>query len=218
MDDDEMYTRQTSLELDVPERVTIIGLGGIGFWMAMGLAMAGTRELILVDSDVFEDHNRNRVPIHEYDVGNYKVDVASEHIRDLRPYCEVIPYNKHTDKLSKDALEKINETCIVDCRDNVKPIPNINKPILKAGYDGTKLTIHTHPNYDCIFGDINGGYRIIPSWVGTPMVVTGICLHYLCMSRSDEIERIVSFDVKDILDIITSYHAMSHEQNRKKES
>lgn len=215
MDEKNVYTRQESLKLSIPESVTVIGLGGIGYWMAIGLAMAGVKKLILIDSDVYEEHNMNRVPLKSYDVGNYKVDVVQDHISEIRPYCEVLSYNKHTDMLSKDAIEKINGTDVIDCRDNVKPIRNIKPPILKAGYDGTKLTIHTRPNYECILGDVNGGYRIIPSWVGTPMTVVGISLHYLCMSRSDERERLISFDVNDTIDIISSYNVMNHEKMKR---
>lgn len=208
----DLYERQKTLNLDVPEQVTIVGVGGIGYWMALGLAMAGVKRLILIDPDTVEENNCNRVPFHKWDVGSPKIDAAAAMISELRPNCEVTTYPTHTDNLSRLSLEKINSGYVVDCRDNIRPLKGVKKPMLKAGYNGTGMTVHINPNYDDIFGDDAGGYTIIPSWVGTPMMIAGLCLHFICSSSKSEKEELVSFDAYEIVDGMKQYSVTKHKE------
>jgi hypothetical protein len=67
-------------------RVTIIGLGGIGSWVAYGLVLAGVRKLTLVDADVVELSNLNRQCLYDtQSVGQPKVEVMSAKLRVFEP-------------------------------------------------------------------------------------------------------------------------------------
>jgi molybdopterin/thiamine biosynthesis adenylyltransferase len=66
-------------------RVVVVGAGAIGSVLAMRLARAGVGELVLVDGDVVEPHNLERVDCYtEEDVGRPKVEALARCIRRLR--------------------------------------------------------------------------------------------------------------------------------------
>lgn len=63
-------------------RIGIVGLGSVGSVVAEGLARIGVRELVLIDDDVVEEHNLDRLlNAHAKDVGKAKTDVAEKAIR-----------------------------------------------------------------------------------------------------------------------------------------
>jgi proteasome lid subunit RPN8/RPN11 len=74
-------------------RIGIIGLGGNGASLLQGLLMTGigeNKELILIDHDIVEDSNLSRIPYATPDdIGKYKVDVASEYVKKIRPIRKV---------------------------------------------------------------------------------------------------------------------------------
>ena len=67
-------------------KVGIVGVGGIGSVIAEELTHLGVADLTLVDPDVIESTNLNRVVGAKLnDIGEYKVDVAARWITALRP-------------------------------------------------------------------------------------------------------------------------------------
>lgn len=71
-------------------RVGIVGLGGTGSLIAQQLAHLGVRDFLLIDPDVIEESNLNRV-VHatRADIGRSKVIVAAEYIRSVAPESRV---------------------------------------------------------------------------------------------------------------------------------
>ncbi|MDY0137316.1 MAG: tRNA threonylcarbamoyladenosine dehydratase [Thiomicrospira sp.] len=70
--------------------ILIAGIGGVGGFVAEGLARAGVGRLTLVDHDRVSASNLNRqlVALHST-VGEFKVDVMARRIADINPECEV---------------------------------------------------------------------------------------------------------------------------------
>lgn len=70
--------------------VGIVGLGGTGSIIAQQLAHLGVRKFVLIDPDVLERTNLNRVvSATELDIGISKVEVAQRHICSLAPNATV---------------------------------------------------------------------------------------------------------------------------------
>lgn len=66
-------------------RIGIVGLGSVGSLVAETLARMGCEDFVLIDFDVVEPHNLDRlVTATESDVGRAKVDVARDRIRSVR--------------------------------------------------------------------------------------------------------------------------------------
>lgn len=70
-------------------RAGIVGLGGLGGYVAEALARMGVGHLTLVDGDVFEDHNLNRQLLsREGNLGTWKADAACERIAEINAAVE----------------------------------------------------------------------------------------------------------------------------------
>jgi tRNA A37 threonylcarbamoyladenosine dehydratase len=71
-------------------RILVIGIGGVGSWVAESLARSGIGALTMVDLDDICVTNINRqVLAVSSTVGQFKVDVMKKRILDIQPDCEV---------------------------------------------------------------------------------------------------------------------------------
>ena len=63
-------------------RIGVVGVGSVGSVVAEGLARVGVREFVLIDHDLVEEHNLDRLlNAHRKDIGRLKTDVAEDAIR-----------------------------------------------------------------------------------------------------------------------------------------
>ncbi|NLD20453.1 MAG: tRNA threonylcarbamoyladenosine dehydratase [Clostridiales bacterium] len=70
--------------------VIVFGIGGVGSYVAEGLARAGLGHLTLVDKDVVDVTNINRqLPALQSTIGESKARVMAERIRDINPDCSI---------------------------------------------------------------------------------------------------------------------------------
>jgi tRNA A37 threonylcarbamoyladenosine dehydratase len=75
--------------------VLILGVGGVGGYVAEALARSGIGKLILVDFDIVDETNINRQIIAmESTIGLKKVDVLEKRIKEINSGCEIIKIDK----------------------------------------------------------------------------------------------------------------------------
>ena len=99
-------------------RVGIVGVGGIGSVIAEELTHLGVADLTLVDPDVIEASNLNRVIAATFnDIGQPKVDVAARWIAALRPNHRVLAL-KGSVLTTRVARELRNVEFIFICTDS----------------------------------------------------------------------------------------------------
>lgn len=74
-------------------RVAVFGVGGVGGYAVEALARSGVGALDLIDNDkvCLTNINRQIIATHK-SIGQYKVDVAEERIKDINPGCTVRTY------------------------------------------------------------------------------------------------------------------------------
>jgi tRNA A37 threonylcarbamoyladenosine dehydratase len=79
-----------ALEKIKVSRILVIGIGGVGSWVAEALARSGIGGLTLVDLDDVCVTNVNR-QVHALSstVGKFKVDVMKERLLEIHPTCDV---------------------------------------------------------------------------------------------------------------------------------
>jgi tRNA A37 threonylcarbamoyladenosine dehydratase len=117
--------------------VLVIGIGGVGSWVAESLARTGLGKMTLVDLDDVCVTNINR-QVHALNgtVGKFKVDVMKERIALINPFCEVdvkqcffgpknlsFIFDKHYDFIV-DACDDFTNKChLIDyCKKNRLPL------------------------------------------------------------------------------------------------
>jgi molybdopterin/thiamine biosynthesis adenylyltransferase len=131
--------------------VAVVGLGGLGGSVVEGLARMGVGRLILVDGDVFLDHNLNRQILSaEADVGFLKAEVARDRVAQINASVEVAV---HAEEATRENLPRLLDGAevVVDALDRLPTrlmlqevaqemdIPLVHGAI--AGYVGQVMTI-----------------------------------------------------------------------------
>ena len=172
----DLYSRQNLIQdVKVPQQASIIGCGGTGFWTALFLAMSGVEHLILIDDDIVEASNLNRLPIGNNYIGISKTHSARQFIHSLRP--NTIIEEHHMKIQNKDECNMLRGH-IFCCTDNLKSQQLIcayakknELPYQRIGYDGTILNVSKA--FPLSFNEDEGpiGYTQTPSWV-IPAVVS----------------------------------------------
>lgn len=101
--------------------VLIIGIGGVGGYALEALVRSGIGKVIIVDNDIVDITNLNRqiISLHS-NIGEYKVDVANNRIKDINPNCEVITINEFLTKENTINLFNTKIDYIVDACDTIE--------------------------------------------------------------------------------------------------
>ena len=191
------------MNLDIPDSVGIIGVGGVGSWVGMNMALTGVKKIILVDHDKIEPHNLNRTIFRTLDIGEYKVFALSRLIYERREDIEVIALNKKVEDLDRIEREELYGCdVIVDCRDKSG---GLNKKLQKktkviGGYDGFGITLHFNPDFDKIWGEGEARYSITPSWLVPPQFLANMITLYLCCKDIQTKKEIIkTMNIKEVV-------------------
>lgn len=98
--------------------VAIVGIGGTGSVAAQQLAHLGIGRFVLVDADIIEETNLNRVVgAQDASIGRHKVEVAAEMIRQINPAAEVQRYTGSA--MSRGATDLLRSAdCVFICTDS----------------------------------------------------------------------------------------------------
>ena len=129
--------------------VIIYGIGGVGSYVAEGLARAGVGKLILVDPDDISITNINR-QIHatRSTVGKSKVEVMKERVLDICPETIVETYRPEDIENGEDYLIDEKISYVVDAVDTVytkiklvERAKDMDVPIISSMGAGNKLSL-----------------------------------------------------------------------------
>ena len=181
----------------------IVGCGGIGFWLAIFLAMQGYYKFVLIDDQKIEPSNLNRLPVPPSWVGLYKVNALRKVIRTLRPVTEIVTFNGRMYEEGFEyinILNKNNDKQVWDCTDDArvqKALSNWCKDKIsyrKIGYEGFKVGTYTDFNV-WTTDDYAPGYRTSNACAVTSALagVVGIMANILNLSQD------IDLDMKEVL-------------------
>ncbi len=101
-------------------RVAVVGLGGVGSWVAEALARSAVGGMTLVDLDMVAESNVNR-QVHALDAefGRAKVSVMAQRLRAINPACAVTEIEDFVTPENVDALLDERFDFVVDAIDQV---------------------------------------------------------------------------------------------------
>lgn len=101
--------------------ICIIGIGGVGSWLAESLARSAIGALTLIDMDVVAVSNINRqIVASESQVGRDKGLVMRDRINDINPSCEVAVVDEFINADNLSELLSTKYTYVVDCIDDFR--------------------------------------------------------------------------------------------------
>ncbi len=100
--------------------VAVVGIGGVGGYVAYLLARAGVGRLTLVDFDVVDQTNINRqIVANVQTVGSKKVDVMTQIILQINPNCDVRAVSQRLSVENAPQILGQNFDYVVDAIDSV---------------------------------------------------------------------------------------------------
>lgn len=134
--------------------VIVIGLGGVGSYVAEGLARSGVGRLTLVDFDEVCITNFNR-QLHavEGSVGKAKASLMEARVRSINPQCDVKAILQFYEKPTADQILTPAPDMVVDCIDNLtaklhllwscveRGIPVVSSLGASARLDPTRISV-----------------------------------------------------------------------------
>lgn len=163
----DLYSRQTKLNLKPIGQAIVVGCGGTGFWTALFLAMSGCENITLFDPDTIEETNLNRLPLTKAAISLPKVKAVSQFIESIRPACVVTTV---ADIARPAVLDETPADILFDCTDSQKTQLELSHyakgrkiRYIRCGYNGTHFTVNDHVS-SWVTGEVADGYTIIPSW------------------------------------------------------
>ena len=101
-------------------RVAVFGIGGVGGYAVEALVRSGIGELDLIDDDRVCLTNLNR-QLHatRKTVGQYKVDVAAERVREINPDCRIHTFRTFFLPDTRDQFDFSQYDYVIDAIDTV---------------------------------------------------------------------------------------------------
>lgn len=193
-DENELYLRHNTLNLSIPQSVSIVGCGGTGTWTAIMCAMGGVKSITLFDSDIIELHNLSRLPFDfEGTIGRKKTEVLSEFIKRMRPGITVITY----DGIYNDSdLFRLIDEVVFDCNDDYKTQMKIykycksnNVHYIGIGCNADHISVKS--KIDKLWGEGNGNrYEVVPMFFIPPVLAASCALWHIVRRRSYNIDAL----------------------------
>ena len=108
-------------------RFLIVGLGGLGSFVATELVYLGAQKLFLVDNDRVTRSNLNRQILYGlHDVGKSKVLVAARRLKEINPFVQIESFDTRLTKINANYLVEKADV-VIDCTDNFETKRLLNK-------------------------------------------------------------------------------------------
>lgn len=160
----ELLVGPEGLERLFESSVAVIGLGGVGAYAAEMLCRAGVGHLILLDSDVVSESNKNRQLIAlDSTIGKPKSVVLAERLKDINPDVRLTLINCYLEEGSiQQLLGEHKVDFLVDAIDTLAPkialikycvesgIPHVSSMGAGAKFDATAVRLaDLSKSYNC---------------------------------------------------------------------
>ena len=128
-------------------KVAIYGVGGVGSFVAEGLARSGIGNMVLIDNDVVSISNLNRqIHANIETIGKKKVEVMKERILKINPNAKINTYMADEIENGEESIIDSTFSYIIDAVDTVSTklklierASKLNVPIISAMGAGNKL-------------------------------------------------------------------------------
>lgn len=143
----ELIFGKEAMEKLSASRVAVFGIGGVGGYAAEALVRSGIGAIDIIDNDTISTSNINRqIYALQSTVGKYKVDAATERIKDINPSCTVTAHKKFYSPETSSEFDFSLYDYVIDAIDTVTGKIELviqadlnNVPIISSMGAGNKL-------------------------------------------------------------------------------
>ncbi len=117
---EKLYGHQATIQIR-DSHICVIGIGGVGSWVAESLARSNIGQLTLIDLDHVAESNINR-QIHALSstLGKAKIEAMGERIAAINPHCKLNLIDEHISAENIPVFIHKNFNFIVDCIDQFR--------------------------------------------------------------------------------------------------
>ncbi len=121
----------------------LVGLGGLGGFVANGLVRLGVKKIHLVDCDVYEESNLNRQLFSsQMSLGKKKTDQVKKELSLVNPHAEIITHDMRIEEMAAEDFPK-EADIIIDALDDITTkihleafAGKVGKPLLHGAIGG----------------------------------------------------------------------------------
>ena len=186
----------------------VIGCGGVGFWLALSLAMMGTESFVLVDGQTIDNSNLNRLPVPQTWVGQNKAIALRKMIRFLRPATRIVVLNAHITEETLNVIPKLltasrhhvniynvwdtTDNAIIQCKIydfvlEMRKTPNHRGvKYRKIGYEAWNVGNYAKWDIWTDEDEYQAGYRTSSANAITSMLSAGLGIFAMGVGREDD--------------------------------
>ena len=101
--------------------ICVVGVGGVGSWVAEALARSAVGRITLIDMDHVAESNINRqLQAMGSTLGQSKIELLAERISDINPACEVVCVDEFLDPNNVTELITQDFDWVIDCIDTFR--------------------------------------------------------------------------------------------------
>ena len=174
--------------------VLILGVGGVGGYVAESIARCGVLNITIVDYDTIDITNINRqiIALHST-IGKKKVEVLKNRILDINPNCKVKTLDLFYGIDNKDILFESHIDYVFDCCDSIKSKELVIRESIKRNIK--------------IISSMGAGFKFDPS---------KIKITKLKNTSYDKIAKILRYNLKDSKECLDIPVVISTEVNNIK--
>jgi len=218
--------RQSEISLKIPKCVGVVGCGGVGSWVAYVLALSGVENIWLFDYDTVSDHNLNRLPVPQSEIGQLKTEAVKRLILSVRPDSNVYSCGKFIPRvvnMLSDFCAKVN--CIVattDTKASRLEVMEWAKEVLRykrikyyeAAAEGeTGSATSSVPEW-CTPQENQPGYASVPVWVGPCIASAYLVVNHILHGKEmvDNTHRLGWNKTTDTLEFYSEQDSVEYEE------
>ncbi len=114
--------------------ITVVGVGGVGSWVAEALARTAVGEITIIDGDTIEESNTNRqLPALEGNFGKKKVQVLAQRLQAINPDLKIHAVDEF---LTTENFDRLIPSCdaVIDCIDSLSAKTFLVAEVAKRGF------------------------------------------------------------------------------------
>jgi len=183
----------------------IVGIGGIGSWVAEMLARMGVREIGIIDYDIVEVHNLTRQNYRERDINKLKIDALEERIKEINSSTKVRKFRE----IKLDYFKEFD--VFFDCTDNIETKYLLNeisvymrKPYIFGSIAGNSGFFgYINPDFFCFY-DIYKGKRDLRTCrdtgidVSSVFFISSLMVKLFVYSLENRIPKVYHFNLSNL--------------------